>query len=548
MKNKLQFIVCFCILASASNSLFSQWTIDPHVNTPVCVHAGEQIEQRLLSDGTGGVFVVWRDYRNGSPDIYIQRLNKDGIALWTTNGVGACTYAADQSTPSIVTDMNGGCIVAWSDWRSSIERDLYAQRIDSNGTVLWTTDGVVVTNKPEREHSERMTSDGAGGAIVVWEQQSNIDYSWDVWCQRISSSGTQMWPSGGKPLTTSSGERKNARVQADGFGGAFFTWQDYRNGNDYDIYAQHMDASGARLWGGAGVPVCTAVNSQVDPKIDPAPGVKGCYITWIDKRNGSDYDIYAQKLDSTGAIQWALNGAPVVTASGNQSASDFASNGGVSGIIVTWKDDRGTNYDIYAQRLNGLGTQMWTNNGVVICNATGDQLNPNVQPDTTGGAIIVWQDHRANSWDIAAQRIDSNGNVLWTTNGVQVSIASGNQTSAKNCSDGRGGTIIVFQDTRNGNTDLYAQHLFDSGSADAVSIIANESLIEVFPNPFSNQINLNTENTNLTEKLFTVTGQVVYQGNNIGAVDFSQLSAGLYFLTIENIQTGFASTVKLIKN
>ena len=108
-----------------------------------------------MEDGKGGAFIVWKDYRMGAsnPDIYVQRLDSLGVPKWTLNGIGACTDMADQSTPAIISDMRGGAIVAWSDWRSGVERDLYAQRIDGNGNVCWTANGANISNLSNREHS-----------------------------------------------------------------------------------------------------------------------------------------------------------------------------------------------------------------------------------------------------------------------------------------------------------------------------------------------------------------------------------------------------------
>ena len=488
-----------------------------------------------MEDGTGGCYIVWRDYRNGAPDIYLQRLNKNGVALWTINGVAACTNTADQSTPSIVSDMRGGCIIAWSDWRSFVERDLYAQRVDSNGNMMWTIDGVVVTNKPEREHSERMCSDGAGGAIVCWEQQSNVDFSWGVWCQRIDSSGNQIWQSGGETVCTNPAQRRNNRIQGDGHGGAFITFQDLRNGFDYDIYVQHISSTGQYLWGGNAIKVCGAIGAQTDPKIDPEPSIGGCFLVWIDKRNGLDYDIYAQKVDSNGNCIWQNDGKPVVTAPGNQTAQDFCSNGGVNGLIAVWKDDRNGNYDIYGQRLDRDGNIQWANNGEIVCKKPNDQLNPNIIPDTTGGALIVWSDFRNGiDWNIMAQRFDSSGNMLWQPNGVSVSIADLNQTAPKNCSDGNGGTIICFQDTRNGNTDIYAQHLFADGSLNSINHIAGSYSALVFPNPFENQVHLIDQYNYKAYSIEDLMGKIIHSGTALNGTDLSGLAAGTYILTLTN--------------
>ena len=43
---------------------------------------------------------------------------------------------------------------------------------------------------------------------------------------------------------------------------------DNRNGVDYDIYAQHINSSGAIKWNPNGIPICTVIE-VVDRHIDP---------------------------------------------------------------------------------------------------------------------------------------------------------------------------------------------------------------------------------------------------------------------------------------
>jgi hypothetical protein len=53
----------------------------------------------------------------------------------------------------------------------------------------------------------------------------------------------------------------------------------------------------------------------------------------------------------------------------------------------------------------GLTQWEWTTDGVSICTAYGDQWNPEILSDGLGGAIITWQDSRSSgNWDIYAHR------------------------------------------------------------------------------------------------------------------------------------------------
>jgi hypothetical protein len=485
-KVTLSLLLLFCLALPA----FGQWNADPAINTPICTATGKQIDLRMESDGKGGAFVAWKDYRVTVPDIYIQRVNAAGVPLWTSNGVPLCTNTADQSTPAIVTDMQGGAIVAWSDWRSGIERDLYAQRVDSNGIPLWTTNGAIVTNKNEREHNEKITSDGMGGAFVVWEQQRLTDYTWDIWAQRISSSGTMLWVNGGIPVAVDNANRINPKIQADGLGGVFVVWEDYRNGADYDIYAQHLDASGTQSWGTAGKAICATAGTQINPKVDPDSISGGIYVAWTDTRlGGVGYDIYAARIDASGNPLWQANGVAACSAPNSQSAPDILSNRLTSGLILTWKDKRSGEYDIYAQKLDQTGSPLWGANGMPICNSPGPQINPNIATDKLGGAIVVWQDSTGHSWDVRSQRIDLNGNLVWTANGEWVSTAIDDQSSPKNISDGSGGAIYAWQDHRAGVFDIYVHHLY----ADGNPLVANTpveplSKFSAWPNPFSQEV------------------------------------------------------------
>jgi hypothetical protein len=554
MQKNLYYLKMFLLTLFLQSVLFvdAQWTTNLSQNTSVSSLIGAQKDPRITKDGQGGAFIVWKDTRlgSGNPDIYVQRVNSQGVMLWAINGVGACTDPFDQSTPSIVGDMAGGIIVTWSDWRSGLERDIFAQRLDANGNLLWATGGAIVTNKIEREHNERIISDGAGGCIIAWEQLNLSNGNWDVWAQRLDNNGVAVWAAGGIPLSTNPANKRNPKLQKDKTGGGFITWQDKRNGFEYDIYAQHLDANGNRLWGDPALAVCSAPDDQNNPKIDPDTITGGIYIAWADERNpGNDHDIYCQRIDPDGLFSWALDGVALCNAPGSQTAVDLLSNAEIDGVIATWKDNRSGNTDIYAQRLNGVGVAQWQTDGVPICTKPYPQRNPNISYDEYGGAVIVWEDSTSsNLEDVSAQRINASGVPYWTTNGVTVCNNVARQKGPKSISDKTGGVIAIWEDYRTGSRDVYVQRIYSNGTpVEPVSVKENQnpfSDLAVYPNPFFDQFIVEfslSKSTEVNISLISIDGREALresvkftQPNILNQYELKtdNVSKGIYFLTL----------------
>jgi hypothetical protein len=166
---------------------------------------------------------------------------------------------------------------------------------------------------------------------------------------------------------------------------------------------------------------------------------------------------------AAGAVQWDTNGVAICTADGAQSGSVIV-NDGTGGTVIVWQDNRSGNYDIYAQRISANGTAQWTADGVAICTATGAQSSPAIVNDNTDGTIIVWQDERNGTARIYAQRINAAGTVQWEPNGVAICTAGGAQSSPVVEWDDAGGATIIWQDERSGNADIYAQRISYTGA------------------------------------------------------------------------------------
>lgn len=536
-------ILIFLFLFYKSINGFSQWSTDSNINNPICIFSNDQISSKIISDGNGGAIIVWIDKRNGvsNKDIYAQRIDSNGLIQWTSEGIPICTAINDQDSVDIISDGNGGVIIAWNDYRNStfFDNDIYAQKINSAGVPQWTNNGLAICTAANSNYNPRMVSDGNGGAIITWMDNRVDTNEGDVYAQSINSFGIVQWVTDGIPICDNTSQNDWPQIASDGSNGAIITWQDTRNGN-FDLYAQRINSLGVIQWTTNGIPICTAADSQAYPNII-SNDIGGAIITWSDGRNSatsSGYDIYAQCVNSSGIIQWTTNGVNICNSLNGQDSPILVSDGN-NGAIISWIDYRtsANSADIYAQRINLAGIVQWMPNGVGVSTTNNRQWLSNIISDGIGGAIITWQDERlgVSSFDIYAQRINSNGIIQWTTNGAQVSTASNNQASPFITSDENNGAIIAWSDYRSGtNFDIYAQKINSFGTLSTpIELLQNESFLNVFPNPSKGIVTFKSIGNISEICLIDNFGEIVFKKKSINfnsiKLDLSNLSNGVYF-------------------
>ncbi len=379
--------------------------------------------------------------------------------------------ANDQVNSASVSDGAGGAIIAWQDRRSGSNYDIYAQRVNASGAVQWTANGMAICSVDSDQVNPAIISDGSGGAIIAWQDKRSGSY--DIYAQRVNASGVLQWsPSTGDSVCKVVFDQVNIAMVSDGSGGALLTWEDYRSNAGpglADVYAQKINATGVPQWTANGVGVCIQGAAQYGPRII-SDGSGGAFLTWSDQRAG-DFDIYAQRVTAIGGLVGIADGVAVCTSGTNQTNPDICSDG-AGGAIIVWQDSRSTtDIDIWVQRMSPAVAIRWPVNGVVMNNNVGyDQINPKLVSDGIGGAMIAWEDFRTGlTSDIYAQRVDSTGVVAtgWNVNGVTICVSAFNQSNPKIISDGSDGAIITWVDKRdsstNGNTyDVYTSRITGS--------------------------------------------------------------------------------------
>ena len=81
-------------------------------------------------------------------------------------------------------DEIGNLIFGWSDTREG-GRDVYVQKTNQSGDKLWGENGIVVVQSLGRQEDPILMADGSGGAYVIWVDYKDEPEDGDIYAQYI---------------------------------------------------------------------------------------------------------------------------------------------------------------------------------------------------------------------------------------------------------------------------------------------------------------------------------------------------------------------------
>src|SRR5262245_29758603 len=88
-------VVLAALAVAHAPAAHAAWPHSPTINLPVCTATGDQLTPVSVSDGAGGMIIVWSDQRGGggiNADIYAQHVLASGSVdpAWPANGRVLC--------------------------------------------------------------------------------------------------------------------------------------------------------------------------------------------------------------------------------------------------------------------------------------------------------------------------------------------------------------------------------------------------------------------------------------------------------------------------
>jgi hypothetical protein len=390
----------------------------------------------VVSDGDGGAIILWIQALDLTPSTYsamlrAQRINGSGNKVWAGGSTGI--YVSSRATchePAVAPDGSGGLLVAWWTGQSFVD-GIYAQRLNASGALLWGASDVKVGTSLGSAGGPRIVPDNIGGAFVGWAHRL-----------------THLQPSGALDAPGLEGielipgtEQNGYKMISDGTGGTFPTpvpggifavW----SAAGGQLVAQRVKAG--LQWGPSGLVVATHGGIVgYDLAQDGSGGLLLCWVA-TDGAYPYRYTVRMQRLDANGNKLWASAGVVVLDSNvvgGSYYAPYYTApsvtTDGAGGSIVAWLDNRNwgaatplglTNYysDLYAQRVDSNGSLVWNPLGVLLPpyilgqGAPGGQGEPRIVSDTRNGALVVYDDNGGWNWDIAGTRLNASGAKYWS--------------------------------------------------------------------------------------------------------------------------------------
>ena len=435
----------------------------------IAIRQGVHIEWQRSADmdNSSDFIFAWSDTREGGRDIYAQRITDSGEKEWGENGLTVVAEPGRQEDPILIADGNGGAYIVWVDYKDEpINGDIYAQHILSDGSLGWTSEGIGLATMAGKQVSPNMCSDGQGGAYVIWKDLTVSSYG-HIYGTHLSPQGA-LSPGVGIPILSNESYHNNVSIEKGPSGSAVLVWSDDIISDDANIRTQMIDQSCNTLWSTpeeGGIMLCSESGNQLYPKVTYYDENYSVFV-WEDHRDSDEFgDIYAQFLNAQGEEILTSQGIPVCNDPANQIKPRVKSFTGntldESAAFIIWEDSRNADNstDIYTQKINHEGTLSWSNNGISVVSEEGIQDQCRLTADQSGGVFYVWLDERDGAYpetNVYLQHFDNNGNPSFEDNGLAVCSENyyqfGPIVRSKN-----GNASVLWGDRRTGSIGLYFQ-------------------------------------------------------------------------------------------
>ena len=230
----------------------------------ISLATGAQECPAVAYDGSN-YLVVWQDARAGSYDIYAARVSAAGAVL-EADGIAVSTASGDQTHPAVAFD-GANFLVLWQDYRSGTSYDIYGARVSPSGAVL-DLSGIAISTATGAQEYPAAAFDGTA-YLVAWQDKRGGPYG-DIYASRVQPDGTVL-DATGISISTATLDQLYPSIA---FQGTYYyiAWQDSRRTTRPDIFGARVQSNGTVL-DPTGMQINVQSFNQLAPSV--AAGIAG---------------------------------------------------------------------------------------------------------------------------------------------------------------------------------------------------------------------------------------------------------------------------------
>ncbi|MBL0063222.1 MAG: hypothetical protein IPP40_17500 [bacterium] len=458
--------VLFTLLCTLS--ALAQWPSNPSQNLLICDHNGEQALPKIAALSEGGCYVAWQDLSSGNYDIYLQRLDADGVPQWA-NPCGILISDHPQDTWltdwDIAVDIADNCILAINDIRNGADRDITVYSIGPQQEFLWGPDGIALSNNDGFEPDPRILPMENGDVVFAWQEEDSIHI------RKLDSEGQDVFNNPATITFTQANGVSIPRLTAldsTGFALSYLAQQGTQFSSPRYLYVRAYNDDGSARWVEPGIEIMnqSGIGIQMRPDL-VSDGAGGVYVYWYDAR-GNVHHCYVQHIENDGVAHWTANGVSVDASPSELQMSPSAVNTG-AGIVIFYQSSN-TNQSqggVQAQYLNTSGQAQWNANGVVIAPLAAEPCF-NVKAFVQNGNYSVFYSQYAPGSQIntllRASQLGEAGQSTWTPAIKELCTVVSEKGRPFTCINPLNQIIAAWPDARDGDMDLFVQNINSSGS------------------------------------------------------------------------------------
>ena len=319
---------------------------------------------------------------------------------------------------------------------SDTKEEVYGQHLNADGVALWEVDGRQLIADPVKKVNDfAICLTDQGSLFIAWVHGTDT-----LKAQLLDAAGAPTWP---QPAIIAGRVDANAynigapRVLVRG-DGAFVTWMPDHQGANPVVAYNVVDGSGGVMHGfnGIYIPGSGYAVNGINPD-----GSGGMFIHWA-TANALGAGIKVRRVNASGDLQWIDNVSPTAGSAGISDGEYTAVYDGTDGLVVVWNNSG----DVLMSRVDLSGTLTWSPAIKPVCVQPDQQRRPTVVAQE-GHLYFAWSDSRppADNSDLFAQKMDLNGEPLWTVDGVLAIRESSYIPHARIAPTPDGGAYVVHK-------------------------------------------------------------------------------------------------------